>query len=132
MRCVPFSISYYEGLAIAEGLLRLENDELIFEFMTRDGVFGLVKSELKKVPLLLEEVQSVEFRRGAFGSSLFVQSTSLEAVNSIPGQKQGRLKLAIARRDVDVAREFAELVKERIRLGGADPYAENFQFLDEQ
>lgn len=87
MKNIPFSLKkVYEGLAKTEGLLRYENDTVWLEFQTKDSFFGLIKSEIKKVPMHAKDLESAALKHRMRRSYLTLRSTSLSALEQLPNR----------------------------------------------
>ncbi len=118
MNAVPIDLGdLYEGFANGHGLIRDEGDHLCLEFQVQDAVVGLIKSGVKQVRIPVADVASVALERKWFGlvTRLVIQLASMKPVQDVPGIKQGRLVLGIARRDRDAAAAFVAA------LQGAEP-----------
>ena len=109
MNTIPFKIdNVFGGLGECHGLLRHEGKFLVLEFQLQDSVVNLLKSGIKGVEIALADVAYIELRRRWFGLSntLIVQLSRMELTEQIPGTKQGRLVLGIARADVPAAKNL--------------------------
>jgi hypothetical protein len=107
MSPVPVSIGFLL-LAKCEGLLRLEDGDLVLEYQTKDAVIGILKSKVQEVRIPREMLASVAIRKqGLFGfnSGVVIQTTRMQLApgTQIPGMTQGRLVLDVAREDVPAA-----------------------------
>ena len=108
MISVPFTIPHLYGcLAECHGLLRGEGNHLVLEFQVQDNIFGWIRGSPKVVRLPLSELESVELRRGWFrDSNLVIAAKSLASVAALPGSRQGRIELRIAKKDKPAAEQF--------------------------
>ena len=107
MNAVPFQIhNVFGGLGECHGLIKHDGKLLVLEFQVQDSVLNLVKSGVKNVEIPLADVARVTLRRRWFGlsNSLEVQLSRMAYADQIPGMKQGKLLLAISRRDVPAAK----------------------------
>ena len=124
MEAVPFSNnSVYEGLGKVNGLIRLEDDVLVLEYQTKDGVFGVLKSRVRETRLGLKDVASIEFDRGRVTSNLRLRVLSIALLSDLPCCESGEARLKIARRDRDAAGGLVSRVQLRLselRLEAAD------------
>jgi len=108
MHSIPFSISVYEGLGEAEGLIRFDAESLKLEFEVKDSIVGILKSDLKEICIPLGDLES---RKGWLSTSLVIQTSSLRTTRRIPGSDQGRMTLAIARRHrADAAKMLSHML----------------------
>ena len=91
------------GLANNTGLLRLEGDTVVIEFETRDGMFDVLRSGVKRIDVQLADLESVRWKRGVFGGKIEFAARSMDVLAEIPGATQGRVTLSVARKDRDQA-----------------------------
>ncbi len=112
MTSVPFKQHIYGGLAECQGLIRPEDDALVLEFQTQDNFFGVIRGEPKSVRIPLADLESVELRGRWFKRTLVIRARSLMSLAGLPGSKQGRVDLEIARADVLAAERLVAGVYE--------------------
>jgi hypothetical protein len=103
MTSVPFTLHVYGGLAECDGLIRPEADALVLEFQIRDNFLGVIRGKPKVVRIQLADLDSVELQGRWFGRKLAIKARSLMSLADVPGSKQGRVELEIARADVPAA-----------------------------
>ena len=113
MNMVPFSIELFGGFGKCEGLLRHEGEKLVFEFENREALLGLIKSGVQKASVPLKDLVSVTISKGWLGNSwlgvtIVLQAARMEALQDVPGMKQGRVELSVARKDRHAAEKFVE------------------------
>ena len=109
MNAVPFELDdVYHGLAACHGIIRDDGDFVCLEFQVQDAVIGLVKSDVQRTRIPLDELASVDLKTSWFGlvNKLVIQVSSMDSVKDVPGMTQGRLVLKIARKDRDTAERF--------------------------
>src|SRR5579871_2846436 len=111
MNAVPFTIELYGGLGQCDGLLRDEGQQLVMEFQIKDSVAGLIKTNVRRVQIPLNDLVSVTLTKGWLGTSwlgvkVVLQATRMETVKDIPGMNQGRVELSVARKHRDAAEQF--------------------------
>ncbi len=99
----------YEGLAEAEGVLRISSNALTLEFQIKDGLFGLTKSDVKMAIIPFHRIVEIDFHSNFLFTDLDIRVSSMQIVEDVPGQKQGRITLKIPRR---YKREAAEIAHE--------------------
>jgi hypothetical protein len=112
MTSVPFKLHVYGGLAECNGLIRPDGDSLLLEFQTQDNMFGFIRGQPKSVRIPLADLDSVELRGRWFGRKLAIKARSLLSLADVPGSKQGRVELEIARADVPAAERLVAGVYE--------------------
>jgi hypothetical protein len=97
---VPFTIpDLFHGFAEAKGILRLDERALLLEYQVQDAIFGLIKSRIRELSIACEDIESIRFRKHWWKRTIVVQTRSLRAPASIPGNTQSCLVLRIQRRD---------------------------------
>ena len=94
-----------------EGLLRVDDGDLVLEYQTKDGVLGIVKSKVREARLPRDLLASVTIRTdGLFGfnTNVFINTTRMQPFlgAEIPGMTHGRLVLHVAREYVPAAEKF--------------------------
>ena len=99
----------YEGLADAEGVLRISPDALTLEYQVKDSLLGVVKSGVSTAIIPFEHIDEVDFRSNFLWTSLNIRVDSMQIVGDVPGVKQGKVRLKIPRR---YKREAAEIAHE--------------------
>ncbi len=99
----------YEGLADAEGVLRITPDALTLEYQVKDSLLGVVKSGVNTAVIPFDHIDEVDFRSNFLWTSLNIRVDSMQIVGDVPGAKQGRVRLKIPRR---YKREAAEIAHE--------------------
>jgi hypothetical protein len=108
MSSVPFTVPHlYGGFADCHGLLRGEGGHLILEFQVQDNLFGWIRGSPKTVRVPLADLESIELKpRWLRSSDLVIVAKSLSAVAAVPGSRQGRIRLRIAKNDLPMAERF--------------------------
>ncbi|MDB4286327.1 hypothetical protein N9933_03405 [bacterium] len=109
---LPFVIdNLYGGFAKVDGLMVLEGDNLWVEFQMKDNVLGgVVKAEPQEIPIPLEEIESVRYKKTWFVSKFFIRVYRIDILEGIPGNEKGEVKLKIPRRDAKAAIEMASRI----------------------
>jgi hypothetical protein len=111
MTSVPFTLNVYGGMADCHGLIRPDGDHLLLEFQVQ-ACGGFFRGRAKAVRIPLADLESVELRGRWFGRTLVIQARSLLSLADVPGSRQGRVELQIARRDVPAAEQLVAGVYE--------------------
>ncbi len=110
MNAVPVWLGYvYGGLAHCEGMLRVEGDDLVLEYQTKESVIGgVLKSGVQEARIPRDLLSSVKIQTRWFGqkTTLLIQTARLEPVATVPGMSQGRLVLGVAKTDVPAAEKL--------------------------
>ena len=95
----------------SDGMLRVEDDNLVIEHQTKDAFFGAFKTDVRVATVPLDQIAWVKFKRGLFGAQLSIQARAMKAVEGIPASKQGRLRLKFPRDLKDEAARLAEVLR---------------------
>ena len=107
MISIPFSLpDAYGGMAEADGILRLNEDSLLFEFQVKDAFFGVVKSDVKSIILNVADIAAIDYKRSIFRGLIYLRSHSVNTVSEIPGHKGGEVRMSIKRKYCDDAEEL--------------------------
>jgi hypothetical protein len=112
MTSVPYTIKVYGGLAVCHGLVRPDGDSLVLEYQVQDNMFGFVRGRAKSIRVPLAELEAVELNGRWFGRTLVIRSRSMMSLAAVPGHRQGRIELEIARQDVPAAERLVAGVYE--------------------
>ena len=99
----------YEGLADAEGVLRISSEALTLEYQVKNNLIGVVKSGVSTAVIPFDHIDEVDFRSNFLWTRLNIRVDSLQIVGDVPGAKQGKVILKIPRR---YKREAAEIAHE--------------------
>lgn len=99
----------YQGLADAEGVLRISSDALTLEYQVKDNLVGVVKSGVSTAVIPFDHIDEVDFRSNFLWTRLNIRVDSMQIAGDVPGAKQGRVSLKIPRR---YKREAAEIAHE--------------------
>lgn len=119
-KSLPFQIKDVDyGLRKVEGLMKLEKNNLVFEFQTKDALVGLVKSDVEEQRIAISELEGAELK-GWLTYKLILRGRSLRVFENLPGTEQGQCKLHIKRSDRETARNLVSrinllLSEDRIR-----------------
>ena len=97
----------YQGLADAEGVLRISSDALTLEYQVKDNLVGVVKSGVSTAVIPFDHIDEVDFRSNFFRTRLNIRVDSMQIVGDVPGAKQGKVSLKISRRYKREATEIA-------------------------
>ncbi len=97
----------YEGLADAEGVLRISSEALTLEYQVKDTLVGVVKSGVSTAVIPFDRIDEVDFRSNFFRTAINIRVSSMQIVGDVPGAKQGKIILKIPRRYKREATEIA-------------------------
>lgn len=114
-KAVSFEIpTVNQGFRIARGLLKLEGEELLFEFQVTDAFLEVFNSDVEEVRIELADLQSVEYKKGWFSSKIVLEARSLRVFEEIPGTDGAECVLKIKRKDRGEAQKLVS--KTRLTL----------------
>lgn len=97
MFSVPFSFSTNHSQV--DGILRVDAEDLVFEYQSKDAFIGVFKTGVKETRVPIGDLSDVVFHRRWFGSRLRIQARTLRAVADVPGNSEGTVVLGIRRRN---------------------------------
>jgi len=104
MRALPFTIENLNGgFMKLEGILRVKDDHLFFEFQKKDAVIEAYQSELKSVEIPLTELEMLEFKKGWFSAKLILHGKSASSFRDLPGKDLIERVLKVKRKHRHVA-----------------------------
>ena len=121
MTAIPFLIDdACAGFAHCHGLIRDEGETLVIEFQTQDAIAGVIKTDVREARIPLQEIAGIALNKSWFGFSnkLSIQLASMKQVTGLPGMRQGRFLLPIARVDRDAAESLVRSVSAYLGKGG--------------
>lgn len=98
MQSIPFTIpNISHGLLKAEGVVKLDNESLIIEYRTKDGIIGAFKGEVEQYNLPVSKLEEVRLKRRLFSYYLIIRASSMAVLDDIHGVDGGVLSLKISR-----------------------------------
>lgn len=104
MRALPFTIENLNGgFMKLEGILRVKDEHLLFEFQKKDAVLEAYQSELRTIEIPLSELEMLEFRKGWFSAKLILHGKSASSFKDLPGKDLIERVLKVKRKHRDVA-----------------------------
>ncbi|WP_020404096.1 hypothetical protein [Gracilimonas tropica] len=104
MRALPFTIEDLNGgFMKVEGILRVEGENLIFEFQKKDAVVEAYQSELRTVEISLSKLDMLEYRKGWFSGKLVLHGKTARSFGELPGKDLTERVLKVKRKDRDLA-----------------------------
>jgi hypothetical protein len=123
---IPFSTDEaYAGLAAVEGIMLVEDDQVILEYQMKDNILGMLKSETRELVIPFEELAEVHYKRNWFVSRFRMQVNSMRILGEFPAGKGGQISLKVPRKQKENAKEIESYINLRLseirldRLGGA-------------
>ncbi len=84
------------GTIVVEGLVSHTDESMMLEIQTTSNRMN--KSEAVVHRILIQELQTMEFKRRPIGSKIILEAKSLETLSKIPGVVRNRLGLNVARK----------------------------------
>ena len=113
---VPFKApEMFAGLVESSGIAKATPLELTLEFVVKDGVLNLIKTDVKEVRIPRAEIGAIYLKRGLFNDKLIIRVKSLAVLQDFPGCDNCDITLRVARRDRGQSSDIVVL------LGGASP-----------
>lgn len=104
MRSLPFSIENLNGgFMKVEGILRVEGENLEFEFQKKDAVVEAYQSDLMKETISLSELDMLEFKKGWFSGKLILHGKRASSFGELPGKELTERVLKVKRKHRNVA-----------------------------
>ena len=104
MRSLPFSIENLNGgFMKVEGILRVEGEQLVFEFQKKDAVVEAYQSDLKSVTISLTELDMLEYKKGWFNAKLILHGKRGDSFGELPGPDLIERVLKVKRKHRNIA-----------------------------
>ena len=104
MRSLPFSIeNLHGGFMKVEGVLRVEGENLVFEFQKKDAVVEAYQSDLKTVTIPVSELDMLEFKKGWFSGKLILHASKASSFGDLPGKDLTERVLKVKRKHRNLA-----------------------------
>lgn len=106
---IPFKIEAEHGLTSGDGIAKISSAGIVLEFEMK--IIGLVKTGAKDVRLPLEEILSVNFKKGFFkyGTKIEIRMQSFLKLSEVPNQ-DGKIILRIPRDQHEQAKEAVDFL----------------------
>jgi len=97
MISIPFEIEDWNaGITEAEGIVRIEDDFLVFQVQT--VTLGLFKQDPEIVKIELSALSEIRFERRFFKDRIYIQPKKLELLEVMPGKHGIELMLKVKRK----------------------------------
>jgi hypothetical protein len=104
MRSLPFSIENLNGgFMKVEGILRVEEENLVFEFQKKDAFVEAYQSELKTVTIPLASIDMLEFKKSWFSAKLILHGKRASSFGDLPGKELTERVLKVRRKHQNIA-----------------------------
>ncbi|HAJ77236.1 MAG TPA: hypothetical protein DCM64_12375 [Gammaproteobacteria bacterium] len=110
---VGFTIGDTSGLMQTEGLMFIEEDGLVIEHQTIDGMLGLFKTSIKETEIPLADITRVKLEQGFWSSELVLHGRSLRTLRHLPGRSSGTVRLKINRQSNRAAQNLVNEINKR-------------------
>lgn len=105
MKAIPFSIeNAWSVFGECTGLLHDDGIHLCLEFET--SLFWIYKTGVRTVKVPVAEIADVKYEKQLLHGRIVIQTTRLALLQNVPGARQGRVELTIARADRAAAEQF--------------------------
>ncbi len=112
---LPFTLrEVYKGFAEGRGVLRANPDGLILEFQVKDALFGLLSSGVKEVGIRIDEIASIDLRKGWIRTTVIIRAVSLKTLCDVFGNEGAEIALRVSRKDRALAEELVSMLNLRI------------------
>ncbi|XZE54774.1 serine/threonine-protein kinase [Planctomycetaceae bacterium SH139] len=104
---ISFSLKQmHGGFAEGQGMLQFETDRLIFEWKVKDSLFGAIESNLNRLELPVDQVSGMQLKNYGIFTRLLVKARTLQALEPLPQEKLGSVKLAVSRADRELIQHW--------------------------
>ena len=89
----------YHGLAECNGMLKVNYDELIIEYVVKDSFIGVFKSNVKHLKIKFEQIIEVEFVNTFWKKRLIIKPLSMIDSHNFPVTDQGEIVLKLKKKE---------------------------------
>lgn len=114
MMSIPFEIpEIHAGFSEAKGIIRVEEEFLIFEF--RMHTMGLFKQPFEVVKIEVAALSDIRLTKHIFRDRLYIRPKTERLLNTIPGKHLGEVKLLVWRKYRATALSLVDDIQFQIR-----------------
>lgn len=125
-KTVPFIIpEINNGFQQAEGLLKVNKEQLELEFEVKDSILGVIKSGLKETVIPFSELKSIEFKKGWFSTKIILNGTSMKTFKDLPGSELASCTLKVKRKHRDEAESLISQARLQLSEYKLDQFDKN-------
>jgi len=104
----------YAGFAKAHGILRLGESDLTLEFRIEDGIFGILRSQIRNVRIPFSQISSIRIQHGWRKMSLIIRASTWSALAKVPAAKAGQVKLEVSSKEKANLERFIESLRQKL------------------
>lgn len=109
---IKFKIpNVYKGFAKTNGLLKVGDDHIIFEYETKDSIIGILSSQIKIKILPIKYVTNLYYKKRLFGDKLIIEYNKIDVLGDFPRSDINRLKLRIPKHYRESVKEFMHFLE---------------------
>jgi len=119
---VPFSTEVYKDGDWVEsrGLIRLENKDLVLEYMNDDDE-GNPELQVRERRIPLADLSSIAVESGIFYTWVELRASRLSVLSGLKGGEQGQVKLFFPEKDRSAGDELVATIRKRMGLTSSHP-----------
>lgn len=111
MRSLPFYVDDLNGgFMKLEGILRLEEGQLIFEYQKKDAILEAYKSALTTVEIPVTDLAMTEFKKGWFSAKLTLHADRPAVFADLPGNELTTRVLKLKKKHAEIAAKISSSV----------------------
>lgn len=115
MRSLPFSIENLNGgFMKVEGVMRVEDEKLVFEFHKKDAVVEAYQSDLKTEVIPIYHLDMLEYKAGWFRTRLILHGQRASSFGDLPGKEMTERELRIKKKHRNLAASISSNVNLKI------------------
>lgn len=119
----------YGGFAEVNGVMRADETALVLEYVTKDAILGVVRSDPKTLTIPYSQIASVEYKRTWFKSRFRILINSIEILQQFPASGDGMISLQIKRKFKQTAADLASHVNLLLSEHRLDAFGGGFSSL---
>lgn len=108
----------YHGFAECTGILRTKENSIAIEYVVKDSIFGVIKSNVKTFEIKYDNIIEAEFINKMFKKKLIIKPSSLLDSHNFPASESGEIHISLKRDKPTLA--IAERITSFINLRVAE------------
>lgn len=100
MMSFPFIIDeLHGGFMKVDGILRMDGEQLLFEFQKKDNVIGMYQSEIQTEVIPIADLSMAEYKKGFFKDKIVLHGKRATSFKALPGKDMGERVLKIKKKN---------------------------------
>jgi len=102
------------GLSDTQGMISLEEQNIVVEYQTVDTMLGVLKTGVKVIEIPLSGVIGARLEQKLWSTEFILNGKNMRALGNVPGASQGSMRVKIARGSTTAANLLVEQINESL------------------